>query len=151
MGARGTPKTPTKILKLRGSWRAKMRGSEPEPPLGRPDCPEYLGDDGRREWARVTGILESLGMLTELDQSMLGLYCKAYEEFLEADRQVRRTGLLVRQDDKINSNPLVRIRSDAWMRALRAAREFGLTPSARASIGETRTETKTGKERFFAG
>jgi len=31
MAKRGPPPTPTKILKMRGSWRADGRGEEPEP------------------------------------------------------------------------------------------------------------------------
>ena len=39
MGIRGPAPTPTPILALHGSWRAKTRAGEPRPPQGKPQRP----------------------------------------------------------------------------------------------------------------
>jgi len=65
MGHRGPPRTPTSVLKLRGSWRGNARGDEPEPAHDRPDCPEWLSAEERTAWDRVVALLESMRVLTE--------------------------------------------------------------------------------------
>ena len=53
----GPPRTPTRILELRGSWRAAVRRKrgEPTPEPGEPPMPACVADDAeaRDEWQRV--------------------------------------------------------------------------------------------------
>ena len=60
--ARPGPKpTPTSVLKERGSWLAKLRGDEPEPPGDEGEMPEGLGVGGSEAW---DAIRTALGYLT---------------------------------------------------------------------------------------
>ena len=54
MGKRGPTRTPTSVLKLRGSWRAKTRGDEPTPQEGVPESPDWLSEDEQSVWDRLT-------------------------------------------------------------------------------------------------
>src|SRR5581483_7260694 len=92
MGRRGPPPTPTKILELRGSWRAKERPGEPQPPPGAPPMPEWLSEEARAEWQRMAPELEALGLLSVLDRAALAAYCQAYAELVEATALLNREG-----------------------------------------------------------
>ena len=71
----GPSKTPTRILELQGSWRAKRRlEREPRAPLGWPDPPDWLDSEGLRYWHQTADRLERSGMLSVVD-----------EIFIEAD------------------------------------------------------------------
>ena len=64
MGKRGPPKTPTKILQMQGSWRAKDRKGEPEPEAAvAPKCPSWVPVVGREKWDEIVGPLEDAGRL----------------------------------------------------------------------------------------
>ena len=59
MGKRGPPRTPTSVLKLRGSWRGNVRGDEPEPKHDRPQFPEWLSAEERAAWDRVVDLFDT--------------------------------------------------------------------------------------------
>ena len=63
MGQRGPKPTPTRILKLKGSWRANLNRDEPEAPDGCPSCPTWLDAEGKRCWAQETRSLKAMGLL----------------------------------------------------------------------------------------
>lgn len=73
---RGPPRTPTAILKRRGSWRAKTREDEPGGgEQSRPVCPAWLEPEAKKEWRRLIPELAALGVLHRVDRNALALYC----------------------------------------------------------------------------
>lgn len=150
MGKRGPAPTPTPILKARGSWRGKIKRGEPAPPVVAPACPDWLPDGARVEWGRLAGQLEALGVLAEVDRDALVAYCMAWSEYCELEKEIQKTGLIIRTGKKPAANPLVKLRDRAAERALRLAIQFGLTPSARSRVQvQKKEEAPSDKVRFF--
>lgn len=161
MGTRGPKRTPTTTLKLRGSWRAKTRKNEPGYDPGEPECPKFLGEEGKREWIRIMGIIMPTGVMTHADRAALAMYCHAWESFIEVDRLVKNGAkgsqkgmIVVSAKGNLMINPAEHCRANCWQRVLKAASEFGFTPVSRSRIqidSNNKGKEKEDKERFFAG
>jgi P27 family predicted phage terminase small subunit len=79
-----------------------------------------------------------MGVMTSADSTALGLYAQALAEYVAAKELVARDGLVVPgRDGGMVVNPAVRVERDRWAMVWRAGAEFGLTPSARVSLGTT--------------
>lgn len=81
---KGRKAIPNKILELRGGSKHTHRAPrmEPEPPAKIPSCPGHLCKESKKEWRRVVKILDSIGLMTELDRSTLAEYCEAYGKWV---------------------------------------------------------------------
>lgn len=155
MGKRGPKATPTDILTMRGSWRAKKRlaEGEPEPAKGRPACPEWMPAEGKREWRRIVKELEAMGILHKCDRSALVAYAEAWAHFVAAAKTLAEEGLLVTLPSGIKQqNPAVAIKNKASERLEKLAAQFGLTPASRANVKKDKGQDAAkpqGKARFF--
>lgn len=158
MGSRGPAPTPTNILKLRGSWRAKLNPNEPQPPPGRPSCPRWLSEEAKRFWRRVVPQLDAMGILTKIDGGALARYCQLYARWREAEEFIARRGSVLpvknAEGEVIDLKPFpqVGIASKLAEQLLRLEQQFGLTPSARARLTVGRSENtneSNNKARFF--
>ena len=147
MGRRGPQKTPTKILAMRGSWRAKTRQNEPEPGPGRPQCPRSLPKEGKAEWRRITAYLAKMGMLATCDRVAIAGYCSAWAQHDCADTECKKTGYWYVTPNGVQMQTAAAIiLKSARGDMLRYLREFGLSLASRASVG-TSTKTKVDKEK----
>lgn len=148
--ARGPARTPTAILKARGSWRGEKREkAEPKPEKGRPRRPSWLKGDAEKEWKRLVEMLSRMGILTKIDGNALARYCRLWErwrrseEFIEEhgtqypvkktigrgeDQTVEVVGFRIFPEAKLAMALAVELR--------RLEQEFGLTPAARTRISE---------------
>lgn len=139
MAKPGTKSTPTDILALRDSWRAKdpRRAGEPAARRGLPVCPAFIADDelASAEWTSVCEELDLMKILCTSDRMAIAGYCEAAAEFQRLAKAVREEGH-VSVTDKGNAiqNPLVGAKNKAAERMLKFAAQFGLTPSARTGI-----------------
>ena len=119
MPGRGRPPTPTAILKARGSWRAKIRRCEPQPPGDPVDCPVWLEGTARETWRELAPILRSMGVLTIADRNAFVRYCVLWANWREAlsggGRKAKKCLAL--------SESLGRLEQ-----------QFGLTPASRARV-----------------
>ncbi len=70
----GPRPTPTAILTLTNSWRAKQRKREPQPPKTRPTCPSTLCSVAKRKFRETVKHLESMQVLTKVDGDAIALY-----------------------------------------------------------------------------
>lgn len=137
MGKRGTKPTPTAILGMRDSWRAKDRKNEPVARRGFPLRPFFLDGDelASVEWERICDELDSMGILYLADSMSIAGYCEAAAEFQRLAQTVREEGhTSVTDKGNVIQHPLVGAKNKAAERMLKFACQFGLTPSARASI-----------------
>ena len=172
MGLRGPQKTPTKILLLRGSSKAKHR-NDPAVPAQRPPCPPYLSTEEKRAWRVLVRRLERAGLVTLIDGEALARYVVLHAQWLKAVQFVREHGQTypVREKSQvvdgveipgrvigIQAYPQAYMISKLSADLARIEASFGMTPSARASIGmqasigkaADRGELEQGKGRFFA-
>lgn len=156
MGKRGPARTPTNILKMRGSWRAKGREGEPRPDASAPRCPKWLRPEAKRVWRELVPQLERMNVLARCDRNAIARYCQVFakwrsaEEFLKEHGEVYPEKNASGQTLGLREYPQVSQAIRFSEQLLRLEREFGLTPSARAnlSVGKKPPEGG-GKARFF--
>lgn len=142
------PKTkPTKMKLIEGNpGRRPLPENEPEPTVSSdvPAPPEFLSDSAKEEWLDISEKLHRLGLLTEIDNSALALYCQAFGEFVDAQSGIERDGLVL-FTDKGNQvqNPMVGVSHRAMELCHKFLVEFGMTPSSRTKVKVTKHEKKS--------
>lgn len=106
-----------------------------EPSGVAPKPPPFLNRTAKREWARVVPALERLGILDEVDQSALAVYCQARADYSWAVYRLRREGrVIVGPSGLARTHPAMRVQKEAAEQIRKFAVEFGLTPSARGRL-----------------
>ncbi len=153
MAGKGSPKTPTRILKMRASPVAKRRMNEPEPTKGAPSCPGWLDREAKAEWKRLVSELTAVGILTVVDRAALAIMCQSWSDYCAAQAAVAEDGkTCISPKGYVAKNPMVTIMNEASERWRKLALQFGLTPSARAGLAKPRDnpEENRGKgAKFF--
>tara|TARA_R100000781_G_scaffold26759_2_gene19858 strand:- start:12601 stop:13077 length:477 start_codon:yes stop_codon:yes gene_type:complete len=154
----GRKKIPTKIKQLRGTTR-KDRLIENEmivalvPEI--PDAPDWLSPIGKSEWEKVCFELFGKQMLHKIDLRLIESYCNAMSLHIETEMMLREKGRIQvykNPDGTIKhaqSVPYQKIANDALDRALKIAREFGLTPSSRTGISTPTINIQTNNHNYF--
>ena len=152
--AKGRKSIPSKIINLRGGTRhthKKPREQEPQPPEKMPKCPKHLDKAARKEWRRAGKILQSIGLMTELDMAVLSGYCDAFSQWGEATEKVHETGLVYKKTDGTPAlNPYLRVAKEAYERMMRAAVLLGLSPSSRVNLKVEKPKPMGQAEKFMA-
>lgn len=154
MGLRGPHRLPKVIRDKRGSFDNRDRPSEPRPAPGAPDLPDWLPERARDIWRLVVPALDSVGMLSKVDQVVLARYCQLVMMWRDAIKVLDEKGYtMVNPDAKvreIKDRPEVKraIRLSETLMPLE--RKLGLSPADRANFSMNNPE-KAGdpKERFF--
>ena len=159
MGERGPARTPTSILKLRGSWLAKTRGGEPRPPPGKPRCPVWISKEAKRAWAELIPQLEMMGLLARCDRNILVRYCQTLAMWRAAQEWIIEHGDVFPEKDSrgrvvgLKEYPHVSRVIRLSEHLLRLEKPLGLSPSARAGLvvsGDAGVPIDLDKERFFS-
>ena len=136
----GPPKTPTAMLKLRGSPLAKTRSNEPRPQVGIPDPPDYLTKEERANFRRFGKMLNGMGVMTVADAAMLGRYCRMFTRWLEAEKFIAENGTTYPKHDATGKTigfgefPQVGIADRAAGHMLKIEVQFGLSPASRPKL-----------------
>lgn len=86
-GTRGPlPKPPAlRLLEGNAGKRALDLSAGVNPRIEVPSMPKWLGQFAKKEWRRITPILEELGLISGLDLAALGLYCQSYGRLVELE------------------------------------------------------------------
>lgn len=137
MATRGRKPTPTRLKELKGNpGKRALNGGEPVPPVGKPTCPRHIAGEGRKEWARITRLLDEMRLLSKAEGPALALYCQMYERWVEAEGNVKKFGMIipVGENGALQLSPYVSIANQAMAQMQRLLCEFGLTPSSRSRI-----------------
>jgi len=120
----GRMKKPLALVRLEGN-KGKRKLPKPEQevrePAGTPDCPDWLLPEAKAEWGRLVPYLVASRLFTHFDRGQFAAYCQTWARWRAAETQ------------KGTKVPVSRALE--YVRELRQqAREFGLTPSARARL-----------------
>lgn len=164
MATRGPKPTPTHLKLVKGNpGKRTLNKREARPPPAEPMPPAWLSDDAKVEWGRQMGALMRCGLMTEIDRAAFAAYCQAYGRWAQAERAITKmgekdllTGALMIKTSNGNAvqNPLVGTANRSMELMLRAAAEFGMTPSARSRIDveirDPAPASKQGADRFFS-
>lgn len=87
MGDRGPLPKPAALRALEGNAgkRPLDIGGGVNPRIEIPSPPKHLGQEARKEWKRITPLLEELGLISGLDRAALALYCQAVGRMAELE------------------------------------------------------------------
>jgi len=136
MGTRGRKPKPTAIKVLEGNpGKRPLNANEPKPEKKSPKCPSWLEPEAKKEWRRMAKVLESLGVLTEIDAAAFAGYCQAYARWKEAEEFLSKHGTIFKTPSGyIQQVPQVSI-AQTYLKVMKDfCSEFGLTPAARTRI-----------------
>lgn len=134
---RGRKPTPTHIKELKGNpGKRALNAAEPVPPKGKPTCPKHIAGEGKKEWGRITKLLDEMGLLSKAEGPALALYCQMYERWVEAESSVKKFGMIipVGENGALQLSPYVSIANQAMSQMQKLLCEFGLTPSSRSRV-----------------
>jgi P27 family predicted phage terminase small subunit len=137
---RGRKPKPTVVKKLNGNpgKRRPSRTVAAPPAISAAEPPSWLSEDARLEWHRLVQELRQLSILTALDLGALAAYCSAWGDFVEAEREIRKSGAVVKSRDRGSvRSPWVLIRNKAREQVVKIGAEFGLSPSSRPRVGHS--------------
>lgn len=99
-----------------------------------------MSDKARETWGYVSGLLDRMGVLCEVDAVALEMLCEAYADYLAARDELKIFGseyytTLTAAGDKMHrAHPAVAQKNDADRRIRGWLAEFGMTPSARSRV-----------------
>lgn len=133
---RGRKPKPKALKILYGNPGKRPLLDEPEPPLEIPEAPDHLDEIARKEWARITELLNQLGLIAQLDMAGVAAYCVCYSRWVDAERRVAKHGIIVLSPDKKfpMKSPYLTVAESAMESMRKLLAEFGLTPASRSRI-----------------
>lgn len=149
--------TPLAILKVRGSKTAKYeRGNEPMSASGDPDPPENLTDEELEVYNETVDKLRHTGVLYITDGATIERYAHIKVRYWKTAEFLRRNGESIPVRDSqgnlkgLTLLPQVAVLDKLTAQLLAIEKEFGLTPSSRASVqmDKKQVEDKS-KAKFF--
>lgn len=143
----GPKALPANVHRLRGNPSKKSAGElvdEVRPPIEIPDCPSHLLPAAKREWKRVTPLLEELGLVAKIDLAALAVYCQAYGRWRQAEEKIRELNREspLEMPGLIEKTPSGYKQISVWLQIsnrsveqmYRFLCEFGMSPSARSRV-----------------
>ena len=131
---------PTQLKVLRSDPKLKYeKRTEAVPTADNLAAPAHLAGVALEKWNELRQILEPVGLLTEADKDQLAQYCINWELYLVCIDQIRKGGMVNEYEGKVGMNykqsdPYVVNMYKLHAAMMKTATQFGLTPSARASI-----------------
>tara|TARA_R100000781_G_scaffold3506_1_gene4905 strand:- start:769 stop:1242 length:474 start_codon:yes stop_codon:yes gene_type:complete len=155
---RGRKKIPTKIKELKGTLeKSRLVGNEMETSqvVSMPSTPSFLNQHGADEWDLVTNELANIKMLHLTDLSILAAYCNEIGIYREIAQELQGnfTEQTVDKDGRLRASkiaPKYKVMQNALQNAMKISREFGFTPSSRASLSmPEKDEERTDDFNFF--
>lgn len=164
---RGRKPTPTHLKLVNGNpGRRPVSLDEFRPPAAVPDCPAHLHGEAKTEWERVTQILFTHGMVSEVDRGALAMLCTIWARYVTAELMIEKAreaapssgGLFIKSPNGFPiQSPWLAVSNKAMEQYKGMCAEFGLTPAARVRVTPTTTQLElpgmedkpAGSERFF--
>lgn len=125
-----------------------MRGRKPKPNLLRvieggagrpkaPTCPAHLNPTAKAEWKRLTQHLFVRGIVGESDRATLAAYCQAYGRWVEAERKLAETPMLIKlPSGYIQQSPWLAMANKQLEILHKYMAELGLSRVARQGHGK---------------
>ena len=133
---RGRKPMPTAMKVMMGNpGKRPINGREPRPGPAIPTCPSHLSPTGKAEWKRLARQLQQLGILSQLDRSVLAAYCQSYGRWVEAERKLKETPPLLKTPaGYVQPSPWLAISNKAVELMHKFAAELGLSPASRSRV-----------------
>lgn len=90
---------------------------------------ELLNDYAKKEWKRITKGLGDMGILYEVSQTILLMYCNSVGMYFQAMDEIKLHGFLTEYNSNKVLSAHVKVANDALEKALKISVKFGLTPA----------------------
>lgn len=148
MGKRGPPKSPTKVLQMRGSWRGDDRGEEPQPARLAAPAPDWLRPLAKEVWKILYDQLTNLGVIGDVDENTLARYCQTYAKWREAEDYIVEHGSTTYGAGGEKAHPMATLAVKYSEQLTRLEAQFGMTPSSRANLAKPK-DAGGEKNKFF--
>ena len=136
----GRPRTPTRVLQLRGTHRADRHGDVADeiqftPVSVLPPAPGFFDEMASFEWHRVGPELVAKELLTEGDLAAFTMYCLSVSRVVAAERMIAKDGMMILTPQGfLQAHPAIAIARQCGAEVRKFAQEFGMTPSARTRV-----------------
>lgn len=148
MGKRGPAPKPTAVKKIAGNpGKRKINKKEPKPAERNITAPDWMSPHAQQEWIRIYAELRACGLVSVADRGALTAYCVAWGRWVMAEEEIEkckndpaRGFVVMGSKGGLIMNPLIRVADKAQENMLRAAKEFGMTPSSRTGLSIERNE-----------
>lgn len=102
--------------------------------------PEDIQEEAKAYMQNVCDMLESKGVMENVDTAALTMLARNYSMFIQANKQLEKDGLTVTSDrGNIAPHPAIKIAKDAQTSAMKVMLEFGLTAKARTKLTKMAT------------
>lgn len=136
MAIRGRKPKPTGMKILEGNpGKRKLNTREPNPGKKLPSCPMWLHPDAKKEWKRLAGKLNKMGILSEVDMASFAAYCQAFARWKEAEEYLTANGTtFTTPNGYVQQLPQVSIAQTSLKLMNTFASNFGLNPSTRSRL-----------------
>ncbi len=133
---RGRRPTPTELKLVTGNpGHRPLNPREPKPANSLPTCSAHISPTAKAEWKRLAGEMHRLGIVSQLDRAALAAYCQAYGRWVEAERKLKETPILIRlPSGYIQQSPWLGIAHKSQEMMHKFAGELGLSPVSRSRV-----------------
>ena len=141
---------PTALKIFKGTEKkCRANKNEPKPKADNIVLPKNISRRARKHWEKIEPELLSSGILTNIDQDALFLYCESYAQWDEANENIIRYGLTTGSaTGKTSESPYLKIANKAFDNLRKMMIEFGMTPSSRARIKATPQKKENNFDQF---
>jgi P27 family predicted phage terminase small subunit len=131
------------VRRAPGGQRQRLRAPAP---------PEWLPEDGQREWRRVAPLLLAMRVLRDTDLTALAVYCESYARYRQAQQELQDNGSLTTDTGtgSIKTHPSVTVLNQAVAQMRAFMVEFGLTPSSRGRVASEAPRELSEFEQYLA-
>lgn len=117
---------------------SKQNAALPDLPTA---APKSLSDSAAKVWEELVPALNNSGFAKSLDIYLVIGFCSQYAIYQEALEQVDDLGIIIETARGATKNPAVNVANDSLQKTLSIARQIGLTPSSRAELYASQTES----------
>ncbi len=127
---------PSALKRLTGNpGKRKWNTDEPNFEVAIPDAPGHLDDIALSEWTRITQELAAKQVITEVDMTILALYCETFSEWIMLNNLLKNQAIVKEYKSGAEYvNLLIGQRRSARMELSKYAAELGITPSSRTKV-----------------
>lgn len=132
----GPAKAPNSLRLLRGDKNPdRFNANEPVPREGQLVPPDDVSDEVREVWESRLVELAAMNLAFPSDIDSWRAYCEAVVVHHKACRLLAQSPVLIQGlHGGLVKNPALSVQEHAALQLLRFAQQFGLTPSARATV-----------------
>lgn len=141
-GRSGRKPKPTPLKILSGAFEKdpqRRNHREPTAPKGKPTKPKHVQGIAATQWHALVNRLETLTILSSVDEVAIEQYALTYAEWREAWKDCKKNGSFIEYVDSLGNkmrkrNPASSAFVELGRRLTQMECEFGLTPSSRTRV-----------------